>query len=423
MKTMHQFKLYKTIATLMLFSFSTQVIFAQNGKSFTEYKGIIEDEQSGDELLFADINILGTNINTITNNEGEFLIKIPNALESPKLKISHLGFKDKVISLKEFIALQKPIIKLEPEVTELTTVNIHTIKNAEALVKAMLSRKGNNYSTNQNIMTAFYRETIKKRRRNASLSEAVVDIYKQPYNSLKTDRVDLIKARKSVDYSRLDTLAVKLLGGPYSTIYTDLVKYQEFIFTEADLEDYNFNFETSSKVNNRDVYVVNFKQKKTIDYPMYYGKLFIDSESFALVSATYNLNVRNRTKASQMFVKRKPSRVDVYPTKAAYRVDYRIKDDLWYYGYSNVALTFRVKWKQKLFSSIYTLNSEMAVTDWKQNTTAKRPENPIRPTIILSEEASGFSDPEFWGQYNIIEPEKSIEKAISKISKRLKKTS
>ena len=124
-----------------------------------------------------------------------------------------------------------------------------------------------------------------------------------------------------------------------------------------------------------------------------------------------------------MFVKRKPSRVDVYPTKAAYRVDYRIKDGLWYYGYSNVALTFRVKWQKKLFSSVYTLNSEMAVTDWIQNTTSRRPKNPIRPTIILSEEASGFSDPEFWGQYNIIEPEKSIEKAISKISKRLKKTS
>ena len=35
--------------------------------------------------------------------------------------------------------------------------------------------------------------------------------------------------------------------------------------------------------------------------------------------------------------------------------------------------------------------------------------------------ASGFSDPNFWGAYNIIEPEKSIESAIKKISKQLNK--
>ena len=64
----------------------------------------------------------------------------------------------------------------------------------------------------------------------------------------------------------------------------------------------------------------------------------------------------------------------------------------------------------------------MAITDWKKNNTGKnKPENSIRPTVILADEASGFSDPEFWGKYNIIEPEKSIESAIKKIIKQLKK--
>ena len=420
MKTINRSLLSITLGLVLIFNVT---LHGQETKSFKEYKGIIENSESGDELIFADINIVGTNINTITNNEGEFLIKIPNTLESPVFKISHLGFKDKIITLVAFESLRKSTIKLQPETTELSTVNIHTIKNAEALVKAMLNRKGTNYSNTQNIMTAFYRETIKNRRKNASLSEAVVDIYKQPYTSVRTDRVDLIKARKSVDYSRLDTLAVKLIGGPFSALYTDLVKYQEFIFTEGDLQEYIFKFETSSTINNRDVYVVSFKQRAGIEYPLYYGNLYIDSESFALVSALYNLNLENRAMASQMFVKKKPSRVSVYPTKAAYRVDYRIKDGLWHYGYSSVALSFKVKWKQRLFNSIYTLNSEMAVTDWRENTTAKKPQNPIKPTVILSEEASGFSDPEFWGQYNIIEPEKSIESAIKKINKNLKKTS
>ena len=65
----------------------------------------------------------------------------------------------------------------------------------------------------------------------------------------------------------------------------------------------------------------------------------------------------------------------------------------------------------------------MAITDLSKDFKDKpRPSESLRPTIILSDEASGFSDPDFWGEYNIIEPEKSIESAIEKINKQLKKS-
>ncbi len=419
MKPICKIKLFPTLLLISLFSIQ---LFSQD-KGFTEYKGIVKDNDSKNELTFADINIVGTNISTITNNEGEFLIKIPNDLINPTLSVSYLGFKERNISLEDFKMLKRSTILLIPEATQLSQVNIITIKDAESLVKAMLSKKGENYGGNSKIMTAFYRETIKNRRKNASLSEAVVNIHKAPYTSLKNDKVDLIKARKSVDYTKLDTIAVKLIGGPFSALYTDMIKYQQFVFTFEDLKDYDFTFDNSSKVNNRDVYVVNFKQKDNIDYPLYFGKLYIDSESFALVSAAYSLNISNRELASKMFIRKKPRRVNVWPTKASYRVDYRIKDGQWYYGYSNIALSFKVDWEQKLFNSVYTLNSEMAVTDWRSDNTNSKPLNPLKPSMILSEEASGFSDPDFWGKYNIIEPEKSIESAIKKINRKLKKSS
>jgi hypothetical protein len=64
----------------------------------------------------------------------------------------------------------------------------------------------------------------------------------------------------------------------------------------------------------------------------------------------------------------------------------------------------------------------MAVTDWDNNLFEKiNSERKIKPSIILSDEASGFSDLKFWGKFNIIEPEKSIESSIRKISKQLTK--
>ncbi len=63
----------------------------------------------------------------------------------------------------------------------------------------------------------------------------------------------------------------------------------------------------------------------------------------------------------------------------------------------------------------------MAVTDWEKNGENQliKSKDRLRSSVIISDEASGFSDPEFWGEYNVIEPEKPIETAIHKIKKQL----
>jgi hypothetical protein len=63
----------------------------------------------------------------------------------------------------------------------------------------------------------------------------------------------------------------------------------------------------------------------------------------------------------------------------------------------------------------------MAVTDWGEHVEKKSIERKdrLRPSVIIQDEASGFSDPGFWGEFNVIEPEKPIESAIRKIQKQL----
>lgn len=411
---------YELISFFCLFFFlSITLLSSQNSK---EFKGKIIDSESKKSLALADILITGTNISTITNTEGEFLLKVPNEYLSESLQVSFLGYKIQQIPLSDLKA-KNTIIKLVEAATVLAQVDVNSPKDAETLVKKTLALKGENYINSEVIMTSFYRETIRKRNKNASLSEAVLKIYKQPYISNKRDAISLIKARKNTIYSRLDTVALKLQGGPFSTLYTDVIKYPEFIFTENNLSDYKFTFKRSTQINNQLVYVVDFKQKKNILRPLYYGTLYIDASSYALTSAKYNLNISDKIEASKLFVKKKPRKATVYPTEAAYRVNYRVKNGKWYFGYSNILLTFKVNWKNRLFNSRYTLQSEMAITDWNQDTTkfTNKPKDRLKPNSILVDKASGFSDPRFWGEYNIIEPEKSIENAIKKISKQLKK--
>lgn len=53
--------------------------------------------------------------------------------------------------------------------------------NGRAIVEEAIRKIPVNYSSGPNMLTAFYRETVQKRRRYISVSEAVIDVYKTSY--------------------------------------------------------------------------------------------------------------------------------------------------------------------------------------------------------------------------------------------------
>lgn len=408
------------LSVIFLFVFN-QPLLSQD-TDYTVYTGEIVDGNTNEALEAASLVVKGTNISTICNTEGDFLLKIPNEFLKSSIVISYLGYTSKEVMIPN-LSDKKNKIVLKPKVTNLSEVNLTAFTDAKALVRAVYDKVSVNNPTDPASMTAFYRETIKRRNRNVSLTEAVVDLYKQPYNSNARDVVVLNKARKSTDYRRLDTVAFKLQGGPFSTLYLDIMKYPEYIFTYESIDDYNYSFGPPTAIKGRPVFVVKFDQLETILEPLYKGILFIDAESLALTNAQYSINLENKRDVGELFVKKKPRDVIVEPLEVEYQVDYREKDGKWYYGYGSVALTFKVSKKRKLFNSIYTLAAEMAVTDWEYNISGfmGKPQSRLKPSVVMVDAVSGFSDPDFWGAYNVIEPEKSIESAINKIQRQLKK--
>jgi len=393
----------------------------KDAENFTEYKGKIVDKKSGTPLSFASITLFGTNVSTVTNAEGEFSLKVSKEIQNPKAVISFIGYKNKTVLLAD-ITPQKLKIEMEPSAVELPELNVIS-KDANVLIQAVLDKKGENYFSELTPMTAFYRETIKKNRTYVSLSEAVVQISKQPYTSYKTDIAKLYKSRKKADYTRLDTVTFKLQGGPFNSLYLDIMKNPDMIFTENMFENYEFSFDRSTHMDNRLIYVLDFKQKPNKSEPLYYGKLYIDAQNLALKTAVFKLNITNREEASKMFIVKKPFNANAYPIETNYRIDYSEKNGKWYYNYSRIEFGLRIIWKKKLFNTNYFSTVEMAVTDWGKDLENQPIKNKdrIHPSVIISDEASGFSDPEFWGEYNVIEPEKSIEVAIKKIQKQLEK--
>ena len=387
--------------------------------NFVQYRGSVVEMDTRKALGFATLTLEGANLSTVANSDGEFLFKVPVVNKDGNVIVSFLGHKDKIIRLSD-LKPDKNRIELELLSVTLSTVSVHP-RDPDMLMKTILSRRADNYSQDQNKMTVFYRETIKKNKTYVSLSEAVLDVFKQPCLSSRSDQIEISKARKNTDYTRLDTVTFKLQGGPYTSLMLDIMKNPEEIFTEDMMGNYQFTIENISKIGERLMYVIDFHQHQFVEEPLYYGKLYVDTESLAILSATFSLNVSDKAKASDLFIRKKPAGAKVYPTEATYQINYREKDGKWIFGYSRAEIVFKIEWKKRLFNTHYASTIEMAVTDWEKVKNAK-PVDRLKPTVVMMDEVSGFADPDFWGLYNVIEPEKSIDQAIRKIQKKLKRT-
>jgi hypothetical protein len=171
-----------TLFLFILFPISAGAITFNNqvplndSTSFTQIKGKIIDSRTKNGLSFATLSLIGDNISTVTNSEGDFSLKVPNSKIDSRLLISFIGYKNKSINIKELKAENNTIL-LEPFNIALSEIIVST-NNAEQLLKQVLAKIEQNYGKEQNLMTGFYRETIKKRKNYLSLTESVVEIEK-----------------------------------------------------------------------------------------------------------------------------------------------------------------------------------------------------------------------------------------------------
>jgi len=394
----------------------------QDPQSFQTVRGTVVDSETGNPLIFATVGVQGTNVATVTNLDGEFILKISNDLRDPALELLYIGYKTKVVKISELRTEGRDnTIRLEQATIPIREIVINPVTPEEILEK-FINNVSDNYVDVPNFMTSFYRETIKRNRNYVSIAEAVVEIFKAPYsNEFRFDMARVYKGRKNVQVTRLDTVLFKLQGGPITTLQLDLVKNPASILTLESMKNYDYTLVSIISIDEKPHYVVEFKQKPEVDTPLFLGRLYIDIESYALTEAEFSMNLEDQEEASAIFIRKKPLGMKVLPEMASYRVKYREQDNKWYFSYGRAEVKFKVDWAKKLFNTNYTTMSEIAVTDRTAEEVIKfESKERLRKGDIFTEQLSAFADPDFWGDYNVIEPDQSIESAIRRLARRLR---
>ncbi len=414
-------KLLFRIGIIIIFMSGYGSTYGQNGNdTYYTITGQLKDSKTGEKISYATITVPGSGIGTVSNIDGEFTLKVSKTLNIDIFEISHLSYATTKFKISESIGKDKTYY-LDPQFTLLTGISVIP-QDARRLVETALKNIKKNYSEVPNSMTGFYRETIKQRREYLSISEAVVDIYKAPYNTYQNDQVRIFKGRKGTNVKKADTLMVQLQGGPNVSLLLDIVKNKDLSIALDNLDNYRFEFGSLVNIDDKPNWVVNFSPNVVTEEPLYYGKLFISQEDVAITRVEFNLDLRDEDKASRLFVQKKPMGLIFMPTATSYLVTYKKQNGKYFLNYVRVDLKFRCDWKKKLFKNYYTIMSELAITDRHEDKVDKFANQDLfRYNMVFAEKVESFLDPDFWGEYNIIEPEESIENAIKKISKNMKK--
>lgn len=389
----------------------------KSSDDFKSINGIIKDRKTDKVLQYVNVSVPGTGIGTVSNSEGLFVLKINDSLDAKFIQFSHLGYKTLKVGIDKIRESQQ--IYLVPDPNLLEEIIIYP-NDATSIVEKAISRIKYNYSAQEQLLSSFYRESVKKSRSYITVSEAVADIYKTPYSEgINRDQVQILKGRQLLSPDSKDTLMVKLLGGPTLSLVLDLVKNGDILLDYNSLKNYKFELEESVMIDNRLHYTVNFYPNVTLEYALFKGKLYIDKENFNISRAEFNLDMDDKNKATDAILKKKPFGLHFKPEQVSFLVSYKNEDKISTLHYVRSEVKFKCDWKKRLFHTNYTIVSESVITGIRSGSFIKVPyKQSFKDTQSLSDRVQSFNDPQFWEAYNIIAPEESLEIAVNKLKKK-----
>lgn len=383
-----------------------------------EISGTVRNVKNKKPLANVSVSLENSNIGTVTNNDGFFNLKVPESKISNGIKIEQIGFQSKIIY---------------PDISDKDDLNIYIEPSGKVLkevlvlggdprliIESALKKIPENYSDRDNLFSGFYRETVQKGNRFINISEAIVDVLKRPYRyrTINGEKVSIHKGRSLVSPRPSDTLAVKLMGGPFMPVMMDAVKNGDHLFTIEEMDNFDFKMGTGAMIDDRIHFAISFKPKVSLSYPLNSGVIYVDGENMTISRVEFELDMKDKGKVTRSILQKKPMGLNFKPLEVSGVVTYKMVDGKSYINYISSKMRFKCDWKKRLFSSTYTSNAEMVMVDRNDN-----PDKNIkfRDTFgkrnIFSDQVKNYWDEDFWKDFNIIEPTESLEKAVDKLKK------
>ena len=318
---------------LIFFLFLPFFITAQTHE-YIKITGDVFDSNTNNPLPYVSFST-ETNLGTISNSDGRIVLKYPKSLASTEVYISYIGYKTNVFILPENDK-DDMIFLLKPDTFSVTEVKVLPLE-ADNIINEAINNISNNFHDTTIFMDIFYSKkqnnqmslelrnkefyfenipvnlikqavfTVKKETANKQKSKELRRVNAFRYERENTGVDSIIAAFKSVLSPTMDSLELIEFDSASSVaaeeiIAQDLSKDDFFEFDKFDLlnkrhkhsvlsnkniKNYIFQLYDIVKYNNRETYVINISPKSCEKKCYFFGKIYIDLETYAFVKESY----------------------------------------------------------------------------------------------------------------------------------------
>lgn len=410
--------LIQTILSLFLAVALPEGSFAQTDSSATlrfKVEGRVVDRVSGRVLEGVDVSAPDEGYYTVTNADGDFSLKSDKIIS--RITFSFPGY----FTSTAYPEGKKLYVKLSP-VKNLLDEAVVISGDPRRIMNEAIAKIEANYPASSEQFDCFYRETVKKRQRYIDISEAVTVMRKTPYmlRDVYRDAVAVKVGRRLISPKASDTLSVKVVGGPVQGALLDIVKSADLLLNSDELNRYQLYMLPSKEIDGRMNFVIELSPWiNDRPYPLYKGIVYIDRETLAFSRFELSLDMSDKNKATRAMLVKKPMGLRFNPKGLYLTISYAQdpEDGKMRIRYVRTVFEFSCDWKKRLFATNFTAVNEMVVTHRQAPGTPFSRKETFPDHASLSDRIGRLENPDFWKDYNIIEPSESLEKAIGKLKK------
>ncbi|HJZ40213.1 MAG TPA: STN and carboxypeptidase regulatory-like domain-containing protein [Bacteroidales bacterium] len=383
---------------------------------FFEIRGVVLDKADRQTIPYSSIYLVGKTVGIISNDDGQFVLKLSSKFLSDTLNISSIGYKNFSAPVASLVNTSKEYL-LKTDFVSIQEVIIRKLSPV-TLLQSAVGKINENYPQKPVILNSFYRESIKRGNHYLMVSEALLENFKPGYGpSFSSDQIKIVKGRKSEDIDRADTLMLKLKAGLNTTILLDVVKNLPDFMTGQYVEDYSYRLADIVIDNGVDNYAIEFKPREMSMNNHYSGRILLGVRDLAFKWIEFYVDHERLDRATDLFIVKKPAHLKIKMLKANYRIAFRQSGSRYYLHLIQCETEFRIRSRNQLSGNTYATSLEMAVTDIDTvNTGRFRLRETARVYDFFTEQVGSYDD-SFWGEYNFIKPDESLEDALIKLGR------
>jgi hypothetical protein len=363
--------------------------------------GKVIDSDTEKPLSYAHILLENSHLGTVTNEDGFFVLFVPERNLDQQLVVTHVGYESLKVSFKEIT--DDYIFKLVAKDTELKEIVISSINPFDIVIEAN-KRKSENYLQTPSRLVGFYRHGIKIDSDYTQFLEASVEIVMPHYslilNNSKVDReiyVNELRAYETINYFEVS---------PYR-LFDDLF----FI----PINEKSYNAEVLEQYTNDEEIVIEATPKiLTSGLPGF--KLTIDRTSYSFKEVQYYIPIEfwEKRDFSERVVNTSDGKKTIKEKRTNFQVTYSFYNyqNKWHLKQVNQINSFSIITDNQIKSVIYYIN--YVTNNIEENSTDVVKKNYINKEQNLYK-LKRKVDNTFWTKNSILIPSKEQLEVIKKI--------